>query len=177
MDRFLATATLLLTLIGCQAPQAGTAWEDQVQGEITRHIVIRDEQKVRSLIPYESITVERGPCFGRCPVYRMTLNRDGTALLVTDHMLPDKALRYSTNVNLKDYARIAQLVEVARNASEKREYIGQWTDDYSVKITANDARGSWSVTDYGQVAPPEVWALEQIMFGMRSSLPWAGGVE
>lgn len=148
-----------------------------MQAEIVSQPVIQDEQKVRSLIPYESITVERGPCFGSCPVYKMTLRRDGSALLVTDHLLPDKALRYSSRIDLRHYARVAQLVSIARHASTQQEFIGQWTDDYSVEITVQESHGSWSFIDYGQVAPPEVWAIEQIMFGMRSTLPWAGGVK
>jgi hypothetical protein len=152
-------------------------WVALVQPLITDSIVIRDEQKVRSTIPYESITIERGPCFGDCPVYEMTLNRDGTALLVTDHLLKDEALRYSAKIDLYDYARLAQMVEIARTAAPRHEYTGQWPDDFGVTITAKSGDNTWQVRDYGQVGPPELWALEELLHGTRARLQWAGGVK
>ena len=76
---------------------------------------------------------------------------------------------------MKQYARIAQFAEIARRAIGKEEYMGQWTDDYSVRITATHSNGSWTVLDYGQVAPPELWALEQVLLRQYDTLPWASG--
>ncbi|WP_152619974.1 DUF6438 domain-containing protein [Lysobacter sp. A03] len=179
MKGLLASVVLFSVLLGCQpVPQAEhVSWADQVQKGITKRSTIRDPARVRSLIPYESISIERSPCFGKCPVYKMTLHRDGKALLVDDHLLPDEARRYSAEMDLKDYARLAQLFEDTRTASRKTEYMGQWTDDYFVTITATDSQGSWSISDYGQVAPPKVWALQQALFRQYATLPWAGGVK
>jgi hypothetical protein len=35
---------------------------------------------VRAEVPFERITVERGPCLGTCPVYRFVMNSDGVGL-------------------------------------------------------------------------------------------------
>ncbi|WP_407353288.1 DUF6438 domain-containing protein [Luteimonas sp. R10] len=169
---------VLLGLASCQSEveRSPTTWADEIQELVASHPMIRDEEQVRSLIPYESITIERGPCFGSCPVYKMTINRNGTALLTTDHLLPREALRYSASIGLKDYARLAQVVEIARRAAPRAEYMGQWTDDFGVTITAKTAHGAWRVHDYGQVAPAELWALEELLHHTRSDLQWAGGV-
>jgi hypothetical protein len=176
MNRIVAIV-LFLGLTSCQprVERAPTSWTAEVQELIASHPVIRDEDRARSLIPYESITIERGPCFGPCPVYEMTINRDGTALLTTDHLLPDNARRYSASIGLNDYARLAQVVEIARIAAPQAEYVGQWTDDFGVTITAKTSDGVWRVQDYGQVAPAELWALEELLHNTRNDLEWAGG--
>jgi Domain of unknown function (DUF6438) len=38
----------------------------------------------RDVFPYDSISLDRGMCFGPCPVYVLTLYRDGRAHLVTN---------------------------------------------------------------------------------------------
>jgi hypothetical protein len=177
MKALLVAAFAISTSLGCQPapPVVRTSWTSDVQTEITKHITVRDPDKVRSLIPYDSISIERTPCFGKCPVYKMTFHRAGKALLVDDHLRPDEARRYSAEIDLKQYARIAQFTEIARRATDKEEYMGQWTDDYSVRITATHSNGSWTVVDYGQVAPPELWALEQVLLRQYDTLPWASG--
>jgi hypothetical protein len=169
---------IILSLASCQPKSEPERpnWATEVQSLITESIVIEDEPKVRKAIPYESITIERGPCFGECPVYKMTLNRDGTALLTTDHLLPDAALNYSAKISLYDYAHIALVVEMVRSTSPQSEYRGGWTDDSGVTITAKSSTGTWQVYD-GRVGPPAVWALEQILDGTRNRLQWAGGVK
>ena len=178
MKRLLVAVVFFSLLLGCQPAQVErVSWSDELQQEITERITIRDPAKVRSLIPYESISIERSPCFVSCPIYKMTLYRDGRAMLVDDHLLPEEARRYSAEIDLKDYARLAQFVEIARKGSKKDEYMGRWTDDYFVTITVMDSQGGWSVSDYGQVAPPEVWALQQLLFRQYATLRWAGGVK
>lgn len=93
-------------------------------------------------------------------------------MLTTEHLQPSRALRYSASIDLKEYARLAQVVEIARGAAQQSDYAGQWTDDFSVTITAKTANGSWRVHDYGQVAPAEVWALQELLHGTRNTLQW-----
>ena len=40
-------------------------------------------QQARVSPSLDSITLERSPCFGACPAYRLSLNRDGTVVFVS----------------------------------------------------------------------------------------------
>jgi len=172
MRTFFAIA-VAASLLGChEAPEAKKSSWAQVQEAIAASPVILDGDRVRALIPYESITLERGPCFGSCPVYKVTFNRDGSADLLTDYLLPDKSVHYSGHIYPREFARLAQLIHRAQAVSDRSRYFGKWTDDYFARITVKGKDGSWSVEDYGQVAPPEVWALEEILHSTRMSMEW-----
>ncbi len=131
------------------------------------------KQNALSLIPYESISLERTPCFGPCPVYVVTFYKDGHATLFTNNIWNDRGKKYYTGkIWLGDYIRLAQMVTLAKNASTKTEYMAQWTDDYTAVIRATSKDQTWVVSDYGRVAPVEVWALETLLHTFREQNEW-----
>jgi hypothetical protein len=124
------------------------------------------------LVPFDTIVFERGPCSGTCPMYRMVLHKDGNATLVRDHLSTNSPSKFTGDVGSFHFARLAQLVSLARRSAEKDSYFGEWTDDYIVKISATAGGDSWTVSDYGQVAPPEVWALEELLHATYQNTEW-----
>jgi len=58
-------------------------------------------------------------------------------------------------------------------AAHQTDYEGQWTDDYKVIIRANSKGKVWEVSDYGRVAPVEVWALETLLHTFKEQNEWA----
>jgi hypothetical protein len=131
-----------------------------------------EKQDLLRLIPYESISLERTPCFGRCPVYVFVLYKNGHATLVTDNLEDNEKKYYIGNISLSDYARLAQMVTLAKEYSNKRDYMAQWTDDSTAIIRAQAKSETWVVTDYGRVAPVEVWALESQLHAFRERIEW-----
>ena len=125
--------------------------------------------------PYKSISLERGPCFGNCPVYLVTFYPNGTATRVSDYMLPDRRRGFVGEISLLQYARLCQLVDSARKSAGKARYAATHTDDYTATIVAEGADGTWRVSDYGQVAPVQVWVLEQMLHSYQESTEWRPG--
>ena len=150
-------------------PQTPTLQSHFESGEL-RHA--DSSKSFESLLPYDSISLERGPCFGPCPIYVMTLYRDGRAILVTDNVLENRKT-YQSKIRTEDYARLTQLVIAAKNASHESEYAGQWTDDSTSVIRATTDGQTWQVSDYGMVAPPEVWSLEVILHFYKENMEWS----
>jgi hypothetical protein len=132
----------------------------------------KDLRSNARVFPYESISLETGPCFGHCPVYVLTLYRDGRARLVTDHMLQTQRRTYAADISPLDYARITQMVFLARSAAHEAHYAGQWTDDSEAIIRATARGQTWEVSDYGGVSPPEVWALIEVLRSYRENIDW-----
>ena len=130
------------------------------------------KQRILPLLPYKSISLERTACFGPCPVYIATFYRDGRATLVTRNWQDKVKKHYTAKIWIGDYIRLTQMVELARKAADKSEYAGQWTDDYTAIISAKSDGQTWSVSDYGRVAPVEVWALESLLDAYKSQIDW-----
>ena len=130
---------------------------------------------LNALLPYESISLERTPCFGACPVYKLTFYRNGTAILEVQSLEFKQLKTFSGSISERDFARLTQLVNSAKKASYKTSYEGRWTDDYTAIITAESVDGKWTVSDYGQVSPIEVWALATVMHSFRESIEWNVG--
>ncbi|WP_447939880.1 DUF6438 domain-containing protein [Pseudoxanthomonas mexicana] len=172
MRKLLAVLATAL-LFGCkEAPEPpATSWTE-LQRAISSTPEILDVEHVTTLIPYDSITLDRGPCMAKCHVYSVTFYRDGRATLAADDLSPGTPIEYSGHISLRDFARLAQAVRAAQSASVQPEYTGQWRDDYSATVTVKDKDGSWSVIDYGQVAPYQVWALAEILHAKRMSMEW-----
>ncbi|WP_132145325.1 DUF6438 domain-containing protein [Luteibacter rhizovicinus] len=128
--------------------------------------------KDAALFPLEAVSLERTVCFGNCPIYVMTLRREGRASLITNDIGDNQIKYYEAEISPELFARATQLVQGAMQAAKKQQYAGQWTDDYSAIIRVESASGSWCVSDYGQVAPVQVWALEELLHQFRGKIQW-----
>jgi hypothetical protein len=64
------------------------------------------------------------------------------------------------------------LVTLAKGTTTKRDYMGKWTDDSTAIIRVQAKNKAWTVTDYGRVAPVEVWALESLLHTFRERIEW-----
>ena len=131
------------------------------------------QQGALSLIPYDSISLERTPCFGQCPVYVVTFYKNGHATLSTNNVWGGEGEKYYTGkISLGSYIRLVQMVTLAKNSSPESIYAAQWTDDYTAIIRATSKDQTWTVSDYGRVAPVEVWALETLLHTYREQSEW-----
>jgi hypothetical protein len=57
-----------------------------------------------------SVTLRRGPCFGRCPVYDVTLAADGVATWSGERFV-DRVGRFQGQVDLNNYSRLARFIQ------------------------------------------------------------------
>ena len=130
-------------------------------------------KNVLPLLPYDSISLERSGCFGDCPAYIVTFYKDGHATLVTDNWRDHGKKYYKGKIWLGEFVRLTQMVDLARHAAHQVDYAGQWTDDYTATIRASSNGSSWVVSDYGRVAPVEVWALETLLHTFQEKSEWA----
>jgi hypothetical protein len=129
-------------------------------------------QRLEALFPFESISLERTPCYGGCPVYTVTFRRDGSATVERDDWQRRQRETYAGTIGRRDFARLTQLVQAAREVARDRRYRARWTDDYSANIRAESKDSTWEVSDYGEVSPPQVWALATILDAMKEQTAW-----
>jgi hypothetical protein len=115
------------------------------------------------------ITLERTACFGACPMYKITLMRDGTATYVGRRFV-DRVGTYKGNVY--GFERLAQFVESQGFFKLNNEYTVAVTDLPSTITSAVRQGQRKTIVDYGNIAPLELWAIEQSIDGIVANTRW-----
>lgn len=123
------------------------------------------------LLPFKTITLRRTECFGSCPVYDLTLHSDGRAELKAVSGL-DKKGDFEGTVNLFSYGKLCYLMEQLHFTEFKPRYDGNWTDAATVIVTATTGNEEFSVSDYSEIGPIELWAIQQTIDNIRHEILW-----
>lgn len=136
------------------------------------HFESREEmEEWFSHLPYESITLERSPCYGTCPVYRVSLHRDGRAEFEAIKYMPTSG-KFTSKVEVYEYGRLCYLLDQLHFMSLDPAYEADWTDDATYTITTTGKDRKKVVKEYGSVGPIELWAMQQAIDSIRQKLEW-----
>lgn len=153
------------------APAAVTNVPDLYKPLYLGNIPADTLEAFRAKLPYDSISLERTPCDGPCPVYRVTLYRSGKAELEAKAHLPQTG-EFTGQVDLLTYARLCYALDNGRFKDFSDQYRANLTDNTACIITVTSGNNQKSVTDYGNIGPIQLWALEQTIDGIRQSISW-----
>jgi hypothetical protein len=140
MIRFLMVSSMILTFALVAASQA-PASKDQIT----------------------EVTLERTGCFGYCPVYKVTVRRDGTISYKGREYVQ---LKGAYEGKVYGFDRLAQLILASGYFKLKDNYTFDATDLPSAVTTvvANGQRKT--ITNYGDFGPVELWGIEMAIDGM-----------
>ncbi len=115
------------------------------------------------------ISVEHTPCFGTCPVYKITLRRDGTATFVGSRFV-DKIGTYTGNVYQFDH--LARAVDQHGFGAMKPRYTSLSTDLAHVITTVVRGGKRQTVDNYGSTGPQALWEIETLIDGDIAQTQW-----
>jgi hypothetical protein len=120
-----------------------------------------------------SVKLERGPCFGRCPVYDVTLAADGAAVWNGERFV-DRLGRFQGQVDLGDFGRLARFIQRAGFLGWDDEYVASVTDlpNYYLTVLADGQRKT--VRQYGTDEPPDFWVIGQLVDCLAEAVDWTG---
>ncbi len=115
------------------------------------------------------ITLERTACFGSCPMYKVTLRRDGTATYVGRRFV-ERLGTYKGQIH--GFERLAQLAEARGYFNLNNRYTVRATDLPSTvtSVVRNGRRKT--VTNYGDSGPVELWGIETAIDGLVANTKW-----
>lgn len=119
------------------------------------------------------ITLERTACFGTCPVYKVTLARDGAAVYEGIRWTP-RIGRFHSSIDSLAFAQLAQLVLGQGFATLDSSYIEPVTDNPTTIVCLRWAATSRCVEHYGQVGPPNLYNIERAIDSTAVRLLWSG---
>ena len=87
----------------------------------------------------ESISYETGPCFGACPVYTVTVNRDGSGLFEGRRFTALTGER-RFSVTPAEYQAFVRQLDPLRPASGERLYSGEACEMTATDLPSTDVR-------------------------------------
>jgi Domain of unknown function (DUF6438) len=119
--KFLCIWLTLLTLVGCSkevAEPLNVGNPKRNIGKLPKYYQLayggglsdEDIKLLRTELPYKSISLERTPCYGSCPVYRVTFFRSGRAIYTAEKYL-DNLGEFHGEVDIFSYIRLCFLLD------------------------------------------------------------------
>ncbi len=106
----------------------------------------------------ESISLSRSGCYGKCPVYQITLNRDGS-ILYKGNMFVEHIGSYSVETDF-DFQKFEELVKTSDFFNLEDSYMEDVADIPSCGVTVRTGSKVKSVVDNG-IGPRELRVFQK----------------
>lgn len=120
----------------------------------------------------KEVTFSRTPCYGTCPIYKVTLKSDGTLTYVGERFV-DRAGTYTATFWARDLERLSSLLDQVGFWNMKVRYTASATDLPSQILTVVSDKGSKTVNEYGASGPAALWAVQTIIDGiLQNARDW-----
>ena len=130
---------------------------------------------------YSTIEYEAGACFGFCPVYKMTINADRTAIFEAkrlnfsrDTSSDKEEGTFKGTINEVQYKELVAILD-SLNPKKLKDYYGiQNVSDLPTSYLKVDyADGSMKkIEDYGKHGTPELQKLYQFFDDLKTNQNW-----
>lgn len=142
MKRLLVTSILILT---CALVGASQTVSSQDKDQITE------------------VTLERTACFGPCPMYKVTLRRNGTISYNGKEFVQ---LKGAYEGKFYGFERLAELISSQGYFNWKDNYAIPATDlpSANTSVVRNGKRKT--IRNYGDAGPVELWGIEMAIDGI-----------
>jgi len=111
-----------------------------------------------------SISLSRGGCYGECPIYDVTFNKDGK-IVYNGKMFVENIGKYLVNKEI-NFNFIQEIVEDANFFNLENEYLSAIADAPTVSITVVTNRGEKTIVENG-IGPKK---LKRIQFELDSMI-------
>lgn len=110
--------------------------------------------------PVKRVTYECRPCFGSCPVYKVTINKDGT---IDYHGIRfvDRIGHYKATVARSKVNKLFDAIRWSNFWDMKDRYELPITDMPTQILTAESGRLCRTVEEYGDSGPEELHKLQE----------------
>jgi hypothetical protein len=119
-----------------------------------------------------SVSLQRGPCFGTCPIYDATLRADGTATWHGERFV-ERLGRHEGQINLNDFGRLARFVERAGFFDWDPEYANDNIADLpNYYLTVERDGDTKTVRQYAVDEPPDFWVIATLVDCLAGDIEW-----
>jgi hypothetical protein len=109
------------------------------------------------------VTLERTPCFGYCPFYKVTLKSDGTIIYEGKKFVQ---MMGTYKGEVYNFERLAQLISSVNYFNLNDNYRAGVSDLPSAITSVVQNGKRKTIVDYGGAGPIELWGVEMAVDGM-----------
>lgn len=134
---------------------------------------------------YSQIEYEAGACFGSCPIYKMTINPDRTAVLEAEHFNFSKEFSkgefdkpregtFKTTIKEDDYKKLTALLDDLNVKSLNEKYGTRNVTDLPtsyLRIKFNDGSQK-NIEDYGKRGTEKLITVYQFFEDLKHNQQW-----
>lgn len=134
---------------------------------------------------YTTIEYEAGPCFGSCPIFKMTINADRTAVLEAEHFNFSKGFSkaefskpregtFKTTIKAEDYNKLVNSLNALNIKSLDEKYGNRNVTDMAtsyLRVQFSDGT-SKQVEDYGKRGSEKLMQVYQIFEDLKHNQQW-----
>ena len=126
--------------------------------------VKKEEQTVMLTEPQMLATIERTPCYGRCPIYKATFMDNGEVKYVGKHFV-EKIGTYKTLISAEEVLEIKNKI-AEHNYFELDSLYPTPITDFPSSITEVNLNGKRKKVINRRTPPPNLKAFEQFLDGL-----------
>ena len=109
------------------------------------------------------VTLERTSCFGTCPDYKVTLQRDGTIIYEGRRFVQ---MMGTYKGEAYGFDRLVKLILAQKYFDMKDDYSRPITDMPSAITSVVRAGKRKTIVDYAETGPIELWSIEMAIDGI-----------
>ena len=133
----------------------------------------RSEGQVLQSLPFERIELQRTGCFGTCPIFTVTLFRNGNARYHGEGFVSNIG-GFSGSIDPFSFGRLCYLLERLDFTGLDRVYSAPWTCDETVYLRVWRAGEVQPIVirDYGDYGPIELWGIQQVVEAVANGIRW-----
>lgn len=118
------------------------------------------------------IEFKADPCFGKCPVFEMTISNDGKASYNAIHF-NEREGQFKTTIAKPQLDSLWAYIGNPEIFSLSGHYSASMTDQPTYTLTLNLQNGERkTITDYGPAGPKNLHKIYDLIFSLRETQDW-----
>lgn len=120
---------------------------------------------------FDKVTIKTNQCFGTCPIFEMTINKDRTATYKAIKY-NDETGEFKATIPIKEFTELIELLNYLQLDKLHNDYAVNWTDDQTVTTEIKYNNKSKTITDYGKIGTFGLSMLYSKFFNWRKVIEW-----
>lgn len=131
-----------------------------------------ENNRMSSNYSIDSITFHTSACYGSCPVFSITMDKNGNAIYDAQVYNPKQG-KFSAAIDRQNMENITGLINYISVKNLKNDYKVDWTDDQTSWLDVKFSDGSVkTIRDYGLRGTAGLRLLYSFFFDLRSNQNW-----
>lgn len=120
---------------------------------------------------FNQLKFKTDQCFGECPIFEMTINKDRTATYKAIRF-NDETGNFKGTIPTKEFNELLSLLKYIQLDKLNNEYAVNWTDDQTVTTEVEFNGKTKVISDYGKIGTFGLSRLYSKLFYWRKLIEW-----